>query len=55
MEHHYKEPNLGFGVTSPFWDWVFSMSSLLLLPPTFFSLVLLPFAAYSELTIFPLN
>ncbi|ORY74786.1 inositolphosphorylceramide-B C-26 hydroxylase [Leucosporidium creatinivorum] len=23
MEHHYKEPNLGFGVTSPVWDWVF--------------------------------
>ncbi|GAA5904352.1 hypothetical protein JCM5296_005264 [Sporobolomyces johnsonii] len=23
MEHHYKEPNLGFGVTSPIWDWVF--------------------------------
>ncbi|GAA6024564.1 hypothetical protein JCM10207_008654 [Rhodosporidiobolus poonsookiae] len=24
MEHHYKEPNLGFGVTSPVWDRVFS-------------------------------
>ena len=23
MQHHYKEPNMGFGVTSPFWDWVF--------------------------------
>ncbi|BGP03112.1 Ceramide very long chain fatty acid hydroxylase SCS7 [Rhodotorula toruloides] len=23
MEHHYKEPELGFGVTSPFWDRVF--------------------------------
>ncbi|SGZ24280.1 BQ5605_C023g09716 [Microbotryum silenes-dioicae] len=23
MEHHYKEPNLGYGVTSPFWDMVF--------------------------------
>lgn len=23
MEHHYKEPNLGFGVTSRIWDWVF--------------------------------
>jgi 4-hydroxysphinganine ceramide fatty acyl 2-hydroxylase len=23
MEHHYKEPNLGFGVSSPIWDWVF--------------------------------
>lgn len=26
MEHHYKEPNLGFGVTSPVWDWVFGES-----------------------------
>ncbi|KAK4052593.1 fatty acid alpha-hydroxylase [Microbotryomycetes sp. JL221] len=24
MEHHYKEPNLGFGVTSPVWDWIFN-------------------------------
>ncbi|GAA6043520.1 hypothetical protein JCM8097_002256 [Rhodosporidiobolus ruineniae] len=24
MEHHYKEPNLGFGVTSPIWDRVFN-------------------------------
>ncbi|GAA5970113.1 hypothetical protein JCM8115_001245 [Rhodotorula mucilaginosa] len=23
MMHHYKEPDLGFGVTSPFWDRVF--------------------------------
>lgn len=23
MQHHYKEPNMGFGVTSAFWDWVF--------------------------------
>jgi sterol desaturase/sphingolipid hydroxylase (fatty acid hydroxylase superfamily) len=26
MEHHYKEPNLGFGVTSAIWDWVFGES-----------------------------
>ncbi|KAM0748640.1 fatty acid-2 hydroxylase [Meredithblackwellia eburnea MCA 4105] len=23
MQHHYKEPDMGFGVTSPIWDWVF--------------------------------
>ncbi|GAA5990716.1 hypothetical protein JCM11641_008475 [Rhodosporidiobolus odoratus] len=24
MDHHYKEPNLGFGVTSPIWDRMFN-------------------------------
>jgi hypothetical protein len=23
-QHHYKEPNLGFGVTSPVWDRIFN-------------------------------
>lgn len=23
MQHHYKTPNQRFGVSSPFWDWVF--------------------------------
>ncbi|KAL8283342.1 hypothetical protein RQP46_005752 [Phenoliferia psychrophenolica] len=23
MNHHYIDPNLGFGITSQFWDWVF--------------------------------
>ena len=26
MQHHYKEPNMGFGVTSRIWDWVFGAS-----------------------------
>lgn len=24
MQHHYKDPNTRFGVSSPVWDWVFS-------------------------------
>ncbi len=23
MKHHYQTENLGFGVSSPFWDWIF--------------------------------
>ncbi len=23
MQHHYKDPDTRFGVSSPVWDWVF--------------------------------
>lgn len=29
LEHHFADYNNGFGVTSPFWDWVFGTQLLL--------------------------
>lgn len=34
LEHHFADYNNGFGVTSPFWDWVFGTQLLLPDPKT---------------------